>query len=69
MVSHTGKNVFPTFFEHKPLPGTLMVGGQLKAPAFTPSFPDETMTIKSPAESIPPGLLFMRLHRLKRPGN
>lgn len=46
-----------------------MVGGQLKAPAFTPSFPDETMTIKSPAESIPPGLLFMRLHRLKRPGN
>lgn len=46
-----------------------MVGGQLKAPALTPSFPDETMTIKSPAESIPPGLLFMRLHRLKRPGN
>ena len=24
-----------TFFEHKPLPGTLMVGGQLKAPAFS----------------------------------
>ena len=41
-----------------------MVGGQLKAPALTPSFPDETMTIKSPAESIPPGLLFMRVREI-----
>lgn len=30
------EKMFSNFFEHKPLPGTLMVGRQFKAPALTP---------------------------------